>query len=61
MHAFCTHVLRNESANLVDPLKDAHFADNRKFLRAAVEEAANEAAPIGAIPHYKDLEWRIQV
>jgi len=62
-----------DSADIVDSLLTAgldqssaetvekSFADNRKFLRAAVEEAANEAAPVGAIPHYKDLEWRIQV
>ena len=37
------------------------FAEHRTFLRAAVDASAAEVAPAAAIPHYKDLEWRVQV
>lgn len=62
-----------DSADVVDSLLTAglnqssaetvetFFADNRNFLRAAVEKTAEESAPTGTIAHYKDLEWRIQV
>ena len=37
------------------------FAEHRSFLRAAVDASAAEVTPAAAIPHYKDLEWRVQV
>lgn len=62
-----------DSADVVDSLLTAGldagvagaiekcFTENRRFLRDAVLETAAQAGPAGDIPHYKDLEWRIQV
>jgi len=55
--SFLTAGLDAEVAQAVEKC----FAENRTFLRDAVVEAAAESGPSGDIPHYKDLEWRIQV